>query len=100
MKLTISLISATLLTGALATFAFAQAPAAPTSDAPPTAQQEAIAHRKAAIEAEVMTHHKVAIVAHHRAAMMAHQREEMMAHHKAMMEKEQAMHANPPAPAN
>jgi len=104
MKRTLSMISATLLTGALATLAFAQAPAAPTADTPPTMQQEVVGH-----------HHK-AIMAHHREAMLLHNRE-VIAHHKAMMEKEAAMHekraapgdhpasaeapsANPPAPAN
>jgi hypothetical protein len=102
MKRTISLISVTLLSGALATLAFAQAPAAPTTDSPPTVQQEVVAHHREAM----LAHRREALMAHRREALMAHRREAMMAHHNGMMEKgepapsNQAPPVNQPAPAN
>ena len=98
MKGTVSLISAALLTGALAVSAYAQVGAAPAVETPSPQQKEEIAHHHAMMKEE-MAHHHAEAVAHHEAAM-AHHKAAWEAHHKVMMEKKEEQMEKKEAPEN
>jgi uncharacterized membrane protein YccC len=89
MRHLILLTSAALLAGAFVTFAYAQAPASPSTDKP-SVQQEEVAHHKAAMEAEVKAHHEADAVAHHEADAVAHHEADAVAQHKEAAEKNAA----------